>query len=121
MCLVVDSNGYFDQLWELSSQFVQKDFSIIAVGTGEKFIDGDIPKMPHNTQCIAVRAVCKGKPKQITCKQNNTYYKALQIGDKIYVPRQKHHILVSFIHKALIPYGFGAFYAWFNARQYFII
>lgn len=84
MSLVVDSNGYFDQLWALSSQFVQKDFNILAVGTGDKFLDGDIPKMPHNTQHITVRAICKGKPKQTTCTQSNTTYKALQIGDKIY-------------------------------------
>ena len=69
---IFDSNGRFEKLWQFSSYLVQKGFKIIKVGGDDKFLEGDLPKVPKGPS-LFVRACCKGTPKindqQITIKK----------------------------------------------------
>lgn len=62
VCLIADSNGKFEKLWQFSSFFVCKCFEIIAVGKEENFSFGNIPKANADKNNILLRACGKGKP-----------------------------------------------------------
>ena len=66
ICVILDSNGRFEKLWQFSAYLVQNGFKIVEVGADDKFLDGNIPKAPAGNQLI-VRACGKGRP-QITGK-----------------------------------------------------
>ena len=86
-CFIVDSYGYFDKLWQLSSDFVQKGMEIIAVGSSDKFLDGNFEKrQEQDSEYMYARATCKGRPIETTFTVDGVTYKALQVDDKIYVP-----------------------------------
>ena len=85
-CFVVDSYGYFSKLWELSSEFVTQGLDIIAVSSSEKFLDGNIPKRSCDKESIYIRAEHDGRPQDTTLAINGVTYKALKVGDKIYIP-----------------------------------
>ena len=85
-CFVVDSYGYYDKLWELSSAFVTQGLDIIAVSSSEKFLDGSIPKRSCDNDNIYIRAEHNGRPQDTILTVNGVTYKALKVGDKIYVP-----------------------------------
>ena len=75
---IIDSNGYFEKLWQLSSALVQKGFKILEVGNGDQFLEGDLPKVESDTQHLLLRACQSGKP---DCS-NGT----VQISGKWYMP-----------------------------------
>ena len=86
-CFIVDSYGYFEKLWQLSSNFVQKGMEIVAVGSTDKFLDGNIDKMQkQDTEYMHARVTCNGRPIETTFTVEGVVYKALKVGDKIYVP-----------------------------------
>lgn len=60
--VIIDSNGYFGQLWELSAFMIQKGFKVLEVSDDSKFLDGNIEKAAKDTESLIVRACCKGKP-----------------------------------------------------------
>lgn len=62
VCLIADSNGKFEKLWQFSSFFVCKGFEIIAVAKEEDFSLGNIPKATPNKNNILLRACGKGRP-----------------------------------------------------------
>ena len=82
--IIADSYGAFNELWEFSSSLVQKGFSIIAVGTTEKFNDGNIPKVNEPSKKILLRSTVKGPPikdgKQITVGNKSRPTKCLCIA-----------------------------------------
>ena len=61
VCAIFDSNGRFEKLWQFSAYLVQKGFKIVEVGADDKFLDGNIPKVPAGNQLI-LRACAKGQP-----------------------------------------------------------
>ena len=75
ICAVFDSNGRFEKLWQFSSYLVQKGFKIVEVGGGDKFLDGDFPKVPESDKLI-LRACGRGTPES---KGN-----AIAINGKLY-------------------------------------
>ena len=85
-CFIVDSYGYFEKLWQLSSAFVIKGIEVVSVSSSEKFLDGNISREQVNVNHVFVRAECKGKPQQETITIDGITYKALRVGNKIYVP-----------------------------------
>ena len=86
-CFIVDSYGYFEKLWQLSSDFVKKGMEIVAVGSAEKFLDGNISKMQEqDTEYMHARVTCNGRPIETTFTVEGVTYRALKVGDKIYVP-----------------------------------
>lgn len=62
VCLIADSNGKFEKLWQFSSFFVCKGFEIIAVSKEEDFSLGNIPKANPDKNNILLRACGKGRP-----------------------------------------------------------
>ena len=62
VCLIADSNGKFEKLWQFSSFFVYKGFEIIAVSKKEDFSLGNIPKANADKNNILLRACAKGRP-----------------------------------------------------------
>lgn len=62
VCLIADSNGKFEKLWQFSSFFVCKGFEIIAVGKEEDFSLGNISKANPDKNNILIRACEKGRP-----------------------------------------------------------
>lgn len=60
--VIIDSNGYFKQLWELSALMIQKGFKVLEVSDDSKFLDGNIERADKDAESLIVRACCKGKP-----------------------------------------------------------
>ena len=75
---IIDSNGYFEKLWQLSASLVQKGFKILEVGADDRFLEGDLPKAEADNQHLLLRACKVGRPDYI----NGT----VQIGGKVYIP-----------------------------------
>lgn len=62
VCLIADSNGKFEKLWQFSSFFVCNGFEIIAVSKEEDLSLGNIPKANPDKNNILLRACGKGRP-----------------------------------------------------------
>ena len=62
VCLIADSNGKFEKLWQFSSFFVCKGFEIISVGKEENFSFTNIPNANADRNNILLRACAKGRP-----------------------------------------------------------
>ena len=75
---IIDSNGYFEKLWQLSAALVQKGFKIMEVGADDRFLEGDLPKAEADSQHLLLRACKTGRPDYT----NGT----VQIGGKCYIP-----------------------------------
>ena len=75
---IIDSNGYFEKLWQLSASLVQKGFKILEVGADDRFLEGDLPKLEADSQHLLLRACIAGRP---DCTNG-----AVQIGGKSYIP-----------------------------------
>ena len=83
---IIDSYGYYDQLWKLSSNIVQKGIEIIAVSDSNKFMNGNITWTDYDQDNLIVRATCEGRPKETTFMVEGVTYKALRVDNKIYIP-----------------------------------
>lgn len=83
---IVDSYGYYEHLWQFSSELVQKGIEIIAVSDSNKFLNGNITWTDCDDDFLIVRATCDGRPVETTFTVEGVTYKALKVGDKIYVP-----------------------------------
>ena len=77
---IIDSNGHFEKLWQLSSALVQKGFKILEVSADDRFLEGDLPKAEADNQHLLLRACKTGKPECISG--------AVQIGGKSYLPER---------------------------------
>ena len=75
---IIDSNGYFEKLWQLSAALVQKGFKILEVGADDRFLEGDLPKTEADSRHLLLRACKAGRP--------NYTNGAVQIGGKHYIP-----------------------------------
>ena len=75
---IIDSNGYFQKLWQLSAALVQKGFKILEVGNDDQFLEGYLPKAEADNQHLLLRACKTGRPEYING--------VVQIGDKRYHP-----------------------------------
>ena len=63
VCMIVDSNGRHEKLWQFSAELVAKGFNILAVGNDTKFTEGNIPKTKESDKILS-RACMKGTPVQ---------------------------------------------------------
>lgn len=75
---IIDSNGYFEKLWQFSAALVQKGFKIVEVGGDDRFLEGDLPKAEADNQHLLLRACKTGKPEYINC--------TVRVGGKRYTP-----------------------------------
>ena len=83
---IMDSNGYFEHLWQFSSFLLQKGFEIIEVSKEEQMIDITTQKEEYDNNHFFLKGVAYGKPEYINKIIGNETYKAIKVGDKIYVP-----------------------------------
>lgn len=75
---IIDSNGYFEKLWQLSASLVQKGFKILEVGNDTQFLEGDLPKLEADSKHLLLRACKSGRPDYTNG--------VVQIGGKRYIP-----------------------------------
>lgn len=90
--IIVDSNGMFEKMWQFSSYLIQKGFKIIEVSNEEKFLDINITKADVDTEHFLLRANADDKPEYIEQEYNGVLYKAIKVGDKIYIPDKENVI-----------------------------
>lgn len=75
---IIDSNGCFEKLWQLSAMLVQKGFKILEVGADDRFLEGDLPMLDANHHHLLLRACKAGRPDYTNG--------VVQIGGKSYIP-----------------------------------
>ena len=83
---IMDAYGAYEKLWQFSAAIKQKSCNIIEVGTPDKFLDGNIEKLDKPSDKMVLRATAEGEPVRTSYEFNGRNYKAIQVGDKIYIP-----------------------------------
>ena len=91
-CFIVDSNGMFEKLWQFSSLLIQKGLKVLEVSSLEKIIDINIKPSLEDKEHIILRANADGKPEYINQTIDGITYKAVKVGDKIYIPNKEERI-----------------------------
>lgn len=85
----MDSYGLFEKKWQFSADLIRRGFDIIEVSDDTQFLDGNISRLTEETDKYALRANVKGKPEYINKTIDGITYKAIQVGDKYYIPQNK--------------------------------
>lgn len=85
-CFIMDTNGLFEKMWQLSSYCIQKGLKVIEISNDEKFLDVNITKAEPDKEHFILRASADGEPEKTTYTLNDTTYKAIKVGDKLYIP-----------------------------------
>ena len=83
---IFDSYGMFEKKWQFSSFLVQKGLCVLEVSSADKFLNGNIPRAPENTEKLLLRANAKGKPEYVTQAIDGVTYTVVKVADKFYVP-----------------------------------
>jgi len=84
--IIIDSNGMFDKVWQFSSYLVQKNIKIVEVGSNDKIQDVNIEPAEYDKNHIFLRACAKGQPQYIDHTIDGEIFKAIQVGEKVYIP-----------------------------------
>jgi len=86
--IVMDSFGLFERKWQFSADLIKKGFDILEVSDDSQFLDGNIERLTEEyPDKFVLRAYVEGKPEYLTQTIGGTSYKAVKVGDKIYIPR----------------------------------
>lgn len=85
-CFIMDCYGMYEKLWQFSSLLVQKGLKVVEVGSDAKFLDGNIERIDRNDNKLILRATAEGKPEYVSQTIDGVTYKAVKVGDMIYVP-----------------------------------
>lgn len=85
-CFIIDTNGKFEKLWQLSAFCIKKGLKVIDISSDEKFLDVNIEKAQEDKEHFILRACADGKPDIIPYEFEGKTYNAIKIGDKIYIP-----------------------------------
>lgn len=88
-CFIIDCYGMFEKLWQFSSFLIQKGLKVLEVSAADKFIGGNIDRIPENADQLSLRAIAKGMPVYVTQEVDGVTYKAVKVADKFYVPNKK--------------------------------
>lgn len=86
---IVDSNGMFEKLWQFSAYLVEKNIDIIEVSKEENLLDVNITPAEEDNEHFILRAIADGKPEYINQVIDGTTYKAIKVGNKIYIPNKE--------------------------------
>ena len=79
----------FEKLWQFSAYLVEKNIDIIEVSKEENLLDVNITPAEEDNEHFILRAVADGKPEYINQVIDGTTYKAIKVGDKIYIPNKE--------------------------------
>lgn len=85
-CFIMDCYGMYEKLWQFSSLLIQKGLKVVEVGSDAKFLDGNIERIDRNGDKLILRATAEGKPEYVSQTIDGVTYKAVKVGDMIYVP-----------------------------------
>lgn len=77
---IIDSNGKFNERWQLGSMLACANCEVIAISDYDKVQEVNLTKASPNKDCCIIRAIAKGKP----TKTENGASKTLTVGDKTY-------------------------------------
>ena len=83
---IADSNGKFEKLWQFSSYLVKKGCKITAISAEDKFLDGNLPKVPENAKQFVIRACYMGTETECRETINGITYFALRVANVTYIP-----------------------------------
>jgi hypothetical protein len=84
--VIMDTNGLFERIWQFSSMMIKEGFKVLEVSNDERFLDGNITKVEQLPENFIQRAYHTGEPEITTYKQGGVTYRAVKVGDKIYIP-----------------------------------
>ena len=85
--IIMDTYGMFDKLWQFSADLIKRGLKILEVSSDEQFIDVNIDKLTEEEpDKFILRAHAKGKPEYLQQNINGVAYKAVKVGEKIYIP-----------------------------------
>jgi len=83
---IMDCYGKFEKKWQFSAGLVKRGLKIIEVSDDTQFIDINIEKLTIETDKYVLRAYIDGKPEYLEKTIDGTIYKAVKVGEKIYIP-----------------------------------
>ena len=89
---IIDSNGKFEKLWQFSAYLISKGIKVIEASKQEQMLDINIEPAPQDNEHIILRANADDKPENITYEIDGITYKAVKVGDKIYIPAKEQTI-----------------------------
>ncbi len=85
--IIIDSYGLFERKWQFSADLIKRGFKIIEVSDDTQFLDGNIERLTKpEPEKFILRANANGKPEYLEQIIASTTYKAVKVGDKIYIP-----------------------------------
>lgn len=85
--IIMDSYGYFEKKWQFSADLIKRGLKILEVSSDEQFIDINIDKLTEEEpDKFILRAHADGKPEYLQQNVGGVTYKAVKVGDKIYIP-----------------------------------
>ena len=85
--IIMDSFGLFEKKWQFSADLIKKGFKIIEVSDDSQFIDVNIEKLTvEEPDKFILRAYADGNPEHLEKTIDGTTYKAVKVGEKIYIP-----------------------------------
>ena len=83
---IMDCYGKFEKKWRFSVELVKRGLKIIEVSDDTQFLDINIEKLTIETDKYVLRAYVDGKPEYLEKTIDGTIYKAVKVGEKIYIP-----------------------------------
>lgn len=85
--IIMDSYGLFEKKWQFSADLIKRGLKILEVSSDEQFIDINIDKLTQEEpDKFILRAHADGKPEYLQQNVGGVTYKAVKVGDKIYIP-----------------------------------
>ena len=86
MSAVIDSNGMFENIDKFKAYLIGKGINVIEASDSGQFLDGNISKIGPVADKLILRAHANGRLEGIVHEQNGVKYRAVKVGDKVYVP-----------------------------------
>lgn len=85
--IIMDTYGMFEKIWQFSADLIKRGLKILEVSSDEQFIDVNIDKLTEEEpDKFVLRAFAQGKPEYLQQNINGVAYKAVKVGEKIYIP-----------------------------------
>ena len=85
--IIMDTYGMFEKIWQFSADLIKRGLKILEVSSDEQFIDINIDKLTEEKpDKFILRAHADGKPEYLQQNVGGVTYKAVKVGDKIYIP-----------------------------------
>ncbi len=85
--IIMDTYGMFEKIWQFSADLIKRGLKILEISSDEQFLDVNIDKLTEKRpDKFILRTPADGKPEYLEQTIEGDTYKAVKIGDKIYIP-----------------------------------